>query len=160
MKRTFCVFFLLSHHYLILSSSPPHPWRAVKILKPLAIYSSLLTTLSPQPVFMRLQLKMKISSWHLKRSALDCLSGKEKENDRRRQDGKKKQETKRENKLGACRQPMVVGRLPVREEDEQTRVFVCACGGVTLFSYLTFRFYLPGFRAVDRGVPARGRRGV
>lgn len=61
---------------------------------------------------------------------------------------------------------MVVGRLPVRvslthsEEDEQTRVFVCACGGVTLFSYLTFRFYLPGFRAVDRGVPARGRRGV
>lgn len=43
------VFFLLFSLYRIPFYSLPHPWRALKILKPLAIYSSFLTTLSSQP---------------------------------------------------------------------------------------------------------------
>lgn len=89
-------------------------------------------------LFMRLQPKMKISSWRCS-SALDCLSGKKnkKKSAREAEMKKEKQETKRENKLRASHRSLARSltvvrhllasrsRTLMRKRSEREKTFSC-----------------------------------
>lgn len=89
-------------------------------------------------LFMRLQPKMKISSWRCS-SALDCLSGKKKKKKSAREAEmkKEKQETKRENKLRASHRSLARSltvvrhllasrsRTLMRKRSEREKTFSC-----------------------------------
>lgn len=143
-----------------------HPQPVLEILKPLAIYSSFLTTLSSQPSVYEAAAEneniftaLDLSSWlFIRKKIQNCL---------RSQDEKKKQGNKKRKQIVslpslalswwsvislASRSHTLMRKRKRREGrwgGGEKKTFWC-------FSYLTFPFYLPHFHALDRGVLLRG----